>query len=34
MKDIVIIANFCSALDRPSNSRFTYIADTLKEKIM
>lgn len=25
--DIVIIANFCSALDKPTNSRFTYIAD-------
>ena len=32
MKDIVIIANFCSALDKPSNSRFTYIADMLKEE--
>lgn len=25
--DIVIIANFCAALDKPTNSRFSYIAD-------
>lgn len=25
--DIVIIANFCAALDKPTNSRFAYIAD-------
>ena len=25
--DIVIIANFCTALDKPTNSRFDYIAD-------
>lgn len=27
--DIVIVANFCSALDKPTNSRFAYIADML-----
>lgn len=27
--DIIIIANFCAALDKPTNSRFTYIADLL-----
>lgn len=31
MKDVVIIANFCSALDKPTNSRFTYIADMIKK---
>lgn len=29
MKDIVIIANFCASLDKPVNSRFTYLADHL-----
>lgn len=27
--DIIIIANFCAGLDKPTNSRFTYIADLL-----
>ncbi len=30
--DIVIIANFCAALDRPTNSRFDYIANMLAEE--
>lgn len=30
--DIVIIANFCSALDKPANSRFSYIADLLAKE--
>lgn len=29
--DIVIIANFCAALDKPTNSRFAYIADMFAE---
>lgn len=30
--DIVIIANFCAALDKPTNSRFSYIADMLTKE--
>ena len=29
--DIAIVANFCSALDSPTNSRFTYLAEMLRK---
>lgn len=32
MKDVVIIADFCSAFDGKSNNRFIYIAEKLLEK--
>lgn len=30
--DIVVIANFCAALDKPTNSRFDYIADMFSKE--
>ena len=32
MKDVVIIADFCSAFDGKGNNRFVYIAENLLKK--